>query len=297
MNLRTPADSSDSSDPKISLIVCTRNRCVSLEGCLDTIRDLDYDEKAWEFVVVDNGSTDRTADVIRAFAASARFRVKLVFEGTPGLSRARNVGVRHASWPLIAFTDDDCYVAPDFLSQVVDAFSDTDYGYIGGRIILHDPTDAPVTIKEDTAAEEMPPFSVVPAGFIHGANLAFRREVWDAVNGFDPMFGPGAAFVADDVDFVARASAAGFAGAYVPGPTVRHHHGRKPGADIVRMGAIYDRGIAAYLMKCCLDSKMRRSFMRYWYWHILDRWKRGRYVDIAREVFAAAEYLGRRTVS
>jgi len=268
-----------------------------LRSCLDALARIDFDPGRWELVVVDNGSQDDTQQTVRHFTETARFPVVLVSEPRPGLSRARNVGVQSAAAPIVAFTDDDCYVEPDYLSAMVRAFQRKEYGYIGGRVLLHDPTDARATVKEDSESAEMPPFSVVPPGFLHGANFAFRRSVWTRIGGFDPMLGAGTRFASEDVDFVARASGAGWLGAYVPGPTVRHHHGRKPGPEIDRLKAIYIRGIAAYLTKGCLNRAMRQSFLKYWHWHIVSRMKQGRYSDLAREFAGVAEYLGRRMIT
>jgi GT2 family glycosyltransferase len=209
------------------------------------------------------------------------------------LSRARNTGVRASRAPLVAFTDDDCYVAPDFLTRIVEAFRDPAYGFIGGRVLLHDPSDAPETIKEDEEPAEVDPFTIVLPGFIHGANMAFRRVVWESIGGFDPRLGSGTRFVADDVDFLARACGAGWAGAYLPGPTVRHHHGRKPGADVVKLRTLYARGRGAYYLKGCLDPHRRGLYARHWYWSLRVMFRQHRLSEVARELAASVEFAVR----
>src|SRR5262249_22237390 len=153
-------------------------------------------------IVVNNQSTDDTDARVRAFAASVPFRVVLTHAPLPGSGRSRNVGVLASRAPLIVFTDDDCYVAPDFLTQVVRVFRAGPYGYVGGRVLLHDPSDARVTVREDAEFAEVPKDTIVRPGFLHGANLAIRHEVWTEIGGFDPFFGAGAYFAGDDVDFV-----------------------------------------------------------------------------------------------
>jgi glycosyltransferase involved in cell wall biosynthesis len=280
----------------ISLIICTRNRASSLRGCLDALAAIDFDPRAWELIFVNDASTDDTEATLHAFAARVPFRTVVVRNDHPGLSRARNTGVRAAHAPLIAFTDDDCYVHPDFLTRIVEAFREQPYGFIGGRVLLHDPSDAPETIKEDETPEEVDPFTVVLPGFIHGANMAFRREVWSAIGGFDPRFGSGTRFVADDVDFLTRACEAGWGGAYLPGPTVRHHHGRKPGADVDKLRRTYARGRGAYYTKGCLDPRRRRRYARYWYWNLRVLLRQRRVSEARREILAGAEFIVRTVV-
>jgi glycosyltransferase involved in cell wall biosynthesis len=281
----------------ISLIVCTRNRASSLRGCLDALAALQFDPRAWELIFVNDASTDHTDEVLTAFAREVPFRAVVARNQRPGLSRARNTGVRTARAPIIAFTDDDCYVAPDFLTRVVEAFRDSSYGFIGGRVLLHDPSDAPETIKEEDQAEEVAPRTIVLPGFIHGANMAFRREVWETIGGFDPRLGSGTRFVADDVDFLARACEAGWGGAYLPGPTVRHHHGRKPGADVAKLRTLYARGRGAYYTKGCLDRHRRKDYARYWYWNLRVLWRQHRLLEAVRELAAGVEFIARMVVS
>jgi glycosyltransferase involved in cell wall biosynthesis len=280
-------------DRAISLVICTRNRAAALRGCLDSLAALQFEPRAWELIVVNNASTDNTDEVLQAFAREVPFRATVVQSQRPGLSRARNSGVAATHAPIVAFTDDDCYVAPDFLTRIVDVFRREQYGYIGGRVLLHDPSDAPETIKEDTEAAEIAPYSCVPPGFIHGANMAFRREVWDAVGGFDPLLGSGTRFIADDVDFLGRVSAAGWPGAYRPEPVVRHHHGRKPGPDVAKLRTLYARGRGAYYIKGCLDARMRPQYSRHWYWNLRLLAKQKRFPEAMNEIAAGAEYLMR----
>jgi GT2 family glycosyltransferase len=278
----------------ISIVVCTRNRASALRECLSALARVDFNPRAWELILVNNGSTDETEDVLHAFAHDVPFRVKVVDDPRPGLSGARNTGVRVSQAPLVAFTDDDCYVAPDYVTRLVEAFdSNPRYGYVGGRVVLHDPSDAPETIKDEAAPAEIAAWSIVPPGFVHGANMAFRREVFQSIGGFDPLFGSGTRFVADDVDFMSRASAEGWVGAYVPGPVVRHHHGRKPGDDVAKLHTVYARGRGAYYTKGCLNPRVRGLFARHWYWHLRVLVRRGALGEAIHELAAGGEYLMR----
>lgn len=250
---------------KISLIICTRNRAEQLRRCLASVERLTC-RHTWELIIVDNGSSDGTAGVVREFASTVDFDVNLVHEPRPGLGRAHNAGVAIAGGEIIAFTDDDCYTEPDFLEQIVKVFEDPAISYMGGRILLYDATDARCSIRTDTHVTRIPPGSFIPTGLIQGANMAARRSVIDSLGGFDPMLGPGTAFNCEDVDFVARASAAGFAGGYFPGPVVYHHHGRKPGKTIDDLMQTYTFGGGAYYAKFLLHGSTRGLHARHWWW-------------------------------
>ncbi len=127
--------------PQISLIICTRNRADGLRSCLEYVKKLEF-PLASEIVIVDNGSTDHTQEVLRHFRNEMNnVPVHIVEQSAPGLSNARNAGVARANGEIIAFTDDDCYPSPDFLTQIQKAFADSRVGYVTGRILLHDPTD------------------------------------------------------------------------------------------------------------------------------------------------------------
>jgi cellulose synthase/poly-beta-1,6-N-acetylglucosamine synthase-like glycosyltransferase len=236
----------------ISLIICTRDRCQQLVRCLQSVRGITF-ERPWELIVVDNGSVDETAAVVRQFIGSAGVSAVYVFEPKLGKSNALNTAITIARGQILAFTDDDCYPAQDFLSRVWSAFVDPSVGYITGRIMLHDPTDYPVTINETTLPLTFPARSLVTVGAVQGANMAFRRRILTDIGGFDPVFGPGTQFVSEDLDAAGRASAAGWKGRYCPKVIVSHHHGRKA-SDIPRLMKLYGMGAGAYHCKLLLNG-------------------------------------------
>jgi glycosyltransferase involved in cell wall biosynthesis len=244
----------------LSLIICTRDRCQQLARCLQSVRELGF-ERSWELIIVDNGSSDGTAAIVEQFAATACVPVRYVYQPEPGLGNAHNAGVAIARGEILAFTDDDCYAASDFLHCVWYAFADPTVGYIGGRVMLHDAADHAITINESTTPLIFPPRSFINTGAVMGANMAFRREVLLAIGGFDPLFGPGAPFNAEDADAAARASALGWKGEYRPEVIVRHHHGRKA-SDAARMWKSYGIGIGAYHMKLLLQGHEVLWFLR-----------------------------------
>jgi glycosyltransferase involved in cell wall biosynthesis len=233
----------------VSLIICTRDRCQKLASCLQSVRLITF-ERPWEVIIVDNGSEDETAAVIRDFVGTTSVPVTYVFEPKPGLGNAHNAALVIARSDILAFTDDDCYPAHDFLSEVWSAFQDPSVGYITGRIMLHDPADFPTTIVESATPRVFPGGSFIPTG-MNGANMAFRRRVLVDIGGFDPLFGPGSLFNAEDMDAAGRASAIGWTGQYRPEVIVRHHHGRNV-SDVAGLWKSYGIGLGAYHMKLLL---------------------------------------------
>lgn len=281
--------------PSVSLIICTRNRASRLATCLEHVARLQPPAGGWELVVVDNASTDDTGRMIDDFARAAEFPVLHVHEPRPGLGRARNAGIARAQADIYAFTDDDCYVRPDFLLQVCRVFEQEALGYIGGRITLYDPSDDVATTKDVPSPEPIAPHAFVPAGKIHGANMAVRREVIERIGGFDPMLGAGALFRSgEDLDLASRASWAGWAGAYDPRPVVAHHHGRKPGKDVQNLRGGYDHGIGACFAKALLDPARRGLYLRRWLWAMRYRARRGMLASPGREMAGALHYLAYR---
>jgi GT2 family glycosyltransferase len=114
--------------------------------------------------------------------------------------------------------------------------------------------------------------------------------VLERIGGFDDALGPGTPFCNDDVDAVARASAAGFAGSFVPEPVVHHHHGRRDPAEISALWRSYDHGRGAYYAKCIFELPIRWRVARHW-WQSVGVQKFGATV---RELEGALDYTMRR---
>lgn len=276
----------------LSLVVCTRNRAEQLARCLDAVSDMKKPE-GFELIVVDNASTDHTSPTVETFASRVDFSVRYTFEKTPGLGNARNRGWRMATGQIISFTDDDCYVDQDFAPNVLNLFRhDEQLGYLGGRILLFDPFDLRITIRESTATEELKAREFVEAGVIQGANFSFRRRALEEADGFDPLLGSGTPFPAEDVEMVGRLSALGWSGLYSPEPVVYHHHGRKSESALRELLRGYDRGRGAYYMAMMVKPGLRLSAAGFWF-HCVKRQAFGRSV---REIEGAIGYLWTRVM-
>ena len=202
-----------------------------------------------ELLIVNNGSTDATAAVLLAWQKSTSVRCRVLLAEQRGLSHARNCGLEHATGKIIAFTDDDCTVARDYLTQVERAYA-TDAGPAlrGGRVELGDPRDLPFTIKTDLAPQRFT--GGHPGGFIHGCNLTMSRSALELVGRFDTRLGAGQPIgAAEDSDFVYRAHRSGVMVLYDPSIVVFHHHGRRDFAEVKLLQDVYNLGNGALYAK------------------------------------------------
>src|SRR5262245_40328749 len=116
-----------------TLIIATYNRAQLLDECLNHVRRLEF-EAGDDVIVIDNGSMDRTADVLRRHAAALPVPLRLLHEPMPGKSHALAAGLRCASGDLCIFTDDDVNVTPRWLRALRETLKDPDVAAVGGRV-------------------------------------------------------------------------------------------------------------------------------------------------------------------
>jgi GT2 family glycosyltransferase len=242
---------------KLSFIIATRNRGHALVACLQSIAAsvAHADGPDAEIVVVDNGSTDGTPAVVAAWARGASIPVKLLHEPQAGVARARNHAVRQAAGDLLAFTDDDCRLDRDYVSQLL-AYDAADTGLVlrGGHVVLGDPTDLPLTITDAVfrrwSRKDNPPRADSMGAFIVGCNLAMRRSLVDRVGPFDINFGPGTRIGAgEDHEYLYRAYCAGVTIEHVPDMIIVHCHGRKTRSEGSQLLRTYMTGAGAIYAK------------------------------------------------
>ena len=250
---------------RLSVVVATRNRPDQIGRSIRALLSLESPEP-WELVIVDNGSTIQScAGIIASELALAQNAVRAVYEPRRGSGAARNAGWRASQGEFVAFTDDDCIPAPDYLLNILACFDESPHlGFIGGRILLYDPDDYPITIQEKATRHDLPPRTFLRPGLIQGANMACRRTALESVGGFDVRFGAGTPFSCEDVDLLARMLGKGWSGAYDPRPVIHHHHGRKAGEAVDTLARSYDSGRGAYYAKSSLDPALRWTYLRHW---------------------------------
>jgi GT2 family glycosyltransferase len=236
-----------------------------LAKCLESISlSVSRSRLAVEVICVANASLEATELLIKTWAATQPFTVKSLFVPQPGVSRARNAALEIAEGDIIALTDDDCRVEPDYIDKLYSAFF-FDEGPIirGGRVELGDKDDIPLTIQTSRVPAQLR-IDQFPGGFINGSSFAFSRSVYLELGPYDERFGPGSTYpAADDTDYMVRALAAGIPVRFDPSFSVEHHHGRRGDEAMRRMRQAYSYADGAMFAKHFLSRKsIRRIFGR-----------------------------------
>lgn len=251
------------------MVISTRDRLDKLRHCIGYALSVET-RQDWELIIVDNGSKDGTSEYLSQLSGKTvnTAYVKTMSEPLSGASRARNKGWRAAKGDIVAFTDDDCYVAKDYVEAIIKIFDENPrIGFVSGRILLFDSADLRYTINESQVRHEFLPFTHIPPGAVQGANFALRKTVLIQTGGYDERMGAGMLFACEDIDLAAAALWSGIGGLYDPGPVVFHHHGRKTQDEFLNLWRFYNTGRAAYYAKYILRSKSR--------WVYLSEWLRG----------------------
>lgn len=180
----------------VSVVVPVLNGARTIGDCLTSLLHSDYPAERREILVVDNGSRDRTAQIVRDFP------VTLLRQEQPGPGAARNLGAQASRGEIVAFTDADCLVSTGWLRQLAGEFRSPAVGGVEGETLDY----LPVTPAERYVARRasysyefrrQSPF----APYVVTANVAFRRSVFEQLGGFDVRFGRAGA---EDVDFTWR---------------------------------------------------------------------------------------------
>lgn len=217
---------------RITVILCTHNRARTLAKALESIATQALSQSiGWEIVVVDNNSSDKTRQVIEDCRSRYPGRIRYVFEPQQGISYARNTGVRNAQGDILAFIDDDETASPGWLQNLTANLYSGEWSGAGGRILpqwncprpqwfsdRNALTMAPLVVF-DPATEEGP-LTQTP----FGANMAFRKEMFDLHGGFRTDLGRvGKGLLSgEDTEFGGRLIAAGRRLRYEPTAVTYH---------------------------------------------------------------------------
>lgn len=167
----------------ISVVVPTYNRCHLLSDCLRSLNEQTIGTSSYEVIVVDDGSIDDTPVVIEEFSRSSKVNLINLRQKNRGPAAARNLGIKSAAGQLVAFTDDDCEVTPDWLKRLVEGFTDEKVGGVGG--IGKQKTSG--NINDYLYYEK-----ILEPGVMNGkvlylvtANACYRKKILEEVGGFD----------------------------------------------------------------------------------------------------------------
>lgn len=216
-------------DPRITVAVITRDRCASLLRTLDALAAL---PERPPVIVVDNSRADTTRTAVRGHPAVTRLLRPSANTGALG----RNLAVRHARTPYVAFSDDDSWWEPGSLRRAADLLDGHPrLGLLAARTLVGDEA-AEDPLNEILAASPLPPEPDLPGrpvlGFL-GCACVVRREAFLSAGGFHPLlfFGGEETLLAYDL------AARGWGVSYEPTLRARHHpedHGRTGRPFLVR---------------------------------------------------------------
>lgn len=260
--------------PRITVIVCTRNRPDELDVCLEALDAQRY--PSYDVLVVDNASTgDETRRV------AERHGVRYAREARRGLDRARNRGLEESTSPIVAYTDDDARPEPGWLEAIARGFSSPDVLGVTGLVLPAELATGAQILFEDVYGGMGKGFDqriftrrgrrmgYQPEHFGVGCNMAFRREELARLGGFDPALDVGTATGGGgDLDAFQRLLEADGAVVYRPDAVVRHVHRRSLGAlrrQLFDNGRAYSALLFAALLRARGTERIR-VVVRFWKW-------------------------------
>jgi glycosyltransferase involved in cell wall biosynthesis len=219
---------------KVTVVLCTCNRCSSLPTALDSVAaQLLPDSVIWEVVVVDNNSTDQTREVAGGYCRKYPERFRYVFEPQQGLSRARNAGICAARGEVIAFLDDDVIAEATWLKNLTASLQDRKWAGAGGRIVPPQDFTSPAWLtvggEMDLVGALLPLFDLGDQACEmkrppYGTNMAFRKEMFDKHGMFRTDLGRcgSSLLMGEDTEFGNRLMSAGECLRYEPLAVVEH---------------------------------------------------------------------------
>jgi glycosyltransferase involved in cell wall biosynthesis len=198
-----------------SIVIPTFNGASRIGNCLDSLVKQATGRNI-EILVVDDGSTDNTADVIRSYSS-----VRLIAQANAGPASARNRGALEATGKILLFTDDDCVPMPDWLDAMLEAFQDPDVVGAKGIYRTHQQSLAARFVQIEYEDKYRMMAGLPSIDFIDTYSAGFRRDRFLEMAGYDTSF-PVAC--AEDIELSYRMSARGWKMKFVPAAIVYHTH-------------------------------------------------------------------------
>ncbi len=264
-----------------SIIVPTHDRPRQLAACLRALTNLDYPREQFELIVVDDGSP-LPPDALLA-PVRDRLKVTLLSQHHAGPAAARNTGAAHARGQYLAFTDDDCAPAADWLQQLAARFAVAPEQMIGGTTVNAAPGNLYAAASQLLIGYLYAHYNADPnqAVFLTSNNMSMAAAMFRKVGGFDATFVRAAG---EDRELCDRWLRNRFGITYAPEAVVHHEHGLSF-SQFCRQH--FDYGRAAYHFH---QQRSRRGSGRIkveppsFYWNLL------RY-PFSREPGAAALWL------
>lgn len=207
---------------RASVIVPVFNAEATIGECLKCLLGQTVPPESYAIVVVDDGSTDRTAVIVRALAErEGPPAIRLLGQEQRGPAAARNKGVAQARGDIILFTDSDCFAEPDWLEKMLAPFDDPEIAGAKGTYRTTQPEWVArfVQLEYESKYRRMAKFRFID--FVDTYSAAFRKDVFLAAGGYDTAFQKPSV---EDQEFSFRLAEEGHRMVFVPDAVVRHIH-------------------------------------------------------------------------
>jgi O-antigen biosynthesis protein len=294
--------------PLVTIAVCTRDRPVDLGICLDALIQLDYPRL--DLLVIDNAPTGDTSKLV-----TQRYpQVRYVCEPRPGLDWARNRAILESQGEIIAYADDDVVVDSQWVRAIVQAFSNNpEVMAMTGLVVPYElETESQGWFEEYGGfgrgfqrkwhrvgrGQAMPHWYLGTGAYGTGANMAYRRSIFDEIGYFDPALDVGTVTNGGgDLEMFFRILKTGHTLLYEPNAVIRHRHRRdydKFKTQITNNGV----GLISYCMRTAMAyPEERRSVLKlltWWilHWILIRAWVVFKYPARIPAELVKAEFLG-----
>ncbi|MBF0490305.1 MAG: glycosyltransferase family 2 protein [Candidatus Omnitrophica bacterium] len=220
--------------PFISIIVCTYNRCQSLKDTLESFTKLNFSPDInYEILIIDNNSTDQTKNIAQSYVPFLGNKLRYLFEAQQGKCYALNLSINEAKGDVLAFTDDDVIVDPNYLLEINKIFSkpNNEIEFIGGKILPLWEGDKPSWIsgslmgalamldygKDEFIIDSNYKLDFIRKHIFFGANFVFRKKLFKKFGQFNTK-----KIVAEDTEMCMRLYKNGVKSLYAPSVIVYH---------------------------------------------------------------------------
>jgi exopolysaccharide biosynthesis polyprenyl glycosylphosphotransferase len=205
-----------SSNPEISVIIPAFNAEITIHDCLEALSKQSLDRSQYEIIVIDDGSTDKTTQIISEFA-----EVQLLEQNHAGPAIARNYGVSKARGKIILFTDADCLASQNFLEEMVKPFNDPHVVGVKGAYRTRQKKLWARFAQVEFEERYIKLARADSIDFVDSHAAAFLVEIFNEVGGFDPHF-PVANN--EDVELSYKIARLGYRMVFNPDAIVFHTH-------------------------------------------------------------------------
>lgn len=184
--------------PFTSIIIPVLNGAAQVNACIKSLKNLDYPNDRYEIIVIDNGSTDNTLEILK------KADIILLTESKKGRAYALNTGLKACQGSIICSTDISCIAEPLWLKRMTSHFQDPEVGCVAGEIKLLKDSNSPIIDFQERQNYMSPMYAknrnkppYFP--FADGASCAFRKDMLDQIGPFEEQF-----FKAADVEICYR---------------------------------------------------------------------------------------------